>query len=119
MTPVHSKSFAGQNGAVQPVANGQPTAPMNPGAASLQADSLQANFMGEPVSINVPPVLFTANDSQFDFQGLGDFNNNVNGNTDVLQDFDFDSFLHQDGDDSNAFNFDASQFLDTSEIGAE
>lgn len=29
---------------------------------------------------------------------------------DVLQDFDFDSFLHQDGDVDNNFNFDASGF---------
>jgi len=38
---------------------------------------------------------------------------------DVLQDFDFDSFLHQDGEDVNNFNFDTSGFLDAGEIGTE
>lgn len=39
---------------------------------------------------------------------------------DVLQDFDFDSFLHQDGGDAlPEFNFDASGFLDSNEIGAD
>jgi hypothetical protein len=39
--------------------------------------------------------------------------------TDVLQDFDFDSFLHNDGEAGNDFNFDPAQFLDSNEIGAE
>jgi len=42
-----------------------------------------------------------------------------NGTTDVLQDFDFDSFLHQDGEGVNEFNFDAASFLDTEQIGTE
>jgi hypothetical protein len=49
-----------------------------------------------------------------------DFANPNNGNMDVLQDFDFDSFLHQDGGvDGNEFNFDTTNFLDGNEIGAE
>jgi hypothetical protein len=49
-----------------------------------------------------------------------DFANPTTGNLDVLQDFDFDSFLHQDaGVDGNDFNFDASGFLGDNEIGAE
>lgn len=40
-----------------------------------------------------------------------DFANPGNG-MDVLQDFDFDSFLHNDDQDSGAFNFDATGFLD-------
>ena len=48
-----------------------------------------------------------------DFAGAG------NGNMDVLQDFDFDSFLHQDGGVEDNFNFDSSAFLDESTIGAE
>lgn len=42
-----------------------------------------------------------------------------NGSMDVLQDFDFDSFLHQDGDGNDNFNFDSATFLDGNEIGAE
>jgi hypothetical protein len=42
-----------------------------------------------------------------------------NGSMDVLQDFDFDSFLHQDGDVGENFNFDSSAFLDENTIGAE
>jgi hypothetical protein len=48
-----------------------------------------------------------------------DFANPSNGNMDVLQDFDFDSFLHQDAEDVNNFNFDTSAFLDGDGIGAE
>ena len=40
---------------------------------------------------------------------------------DVLNDFDFDSFLHEDGDNQGAFDFNASTFgmEGTGEIGAE
>jgi hypothetical protein len=38
---------------------------------------------------------------------------------DVLQDFDFDSFLHQDGGVEDNFNFDTSAFLDENPIGAD
>lgn len=50
-----------------------------------------------------------------------DFANPGNGNMDVLQDFDFDSFLHNDGEvGDNPFNFDSSAFLDDGgQIGAE
>jgi hypothetical protein len=48
-----------------------------------------------------------------------DFANPGNGNMDVLQDFDFDSFLHQDGVDGNEFNFDTATFIDGNEIGAD
>ena len=45
------------------------------------------------------------------------FNENPS-NSDVLQDFDFDSFLHQDGENAD-FNFDAG-FLDPEhQIAAE
>jgi hypothetical protein len=42
-----------------------------------------------------------------------------NGSMDVLQDFDFDSFLHKDGGVAVNFNFDTSVFLDENTIGAE
>jgi hypothetical protein len=48
-----------------------------------------------------------------------DFANPNNGNMDVLQDFDFDSFLHQDAEGVDNFNFDSSAFLDGGEINAE
>jgi hypothetical protein len=49
-----------------------------------------------------------------------DFTNPTMGNGDVLQDFDFDSFLHQDGGDNDAFAFDASTFsMEGGEIGAD
>jgi len=38
---------------------------------------------------------------------------------DVLQDFDFDSFLHQDGDGVDAFNFDSGFMDESGQIGAE
>lgn len=45
------------------------------------------------------------------------FEDPAGGNMNVLQDFDFDSFLVPD--DQDAFNFDASTFLNDSEIQAE
>jgi len=42
-----------------------------------------------------------------------------NGSMDVLQDFDFDSFLHQDGGVEDNFNFDTSAFLDDNPIVTE
>lgn len=39
-------------------------------------------------------------------------------NGDVLQDFDFDSFLHNDGDNTDSFAFDATAFLEN-EVVAE
>ncbi len=60
-----------------------------------------------------------ANHMQYDFQGGMDFANPTGGNMDVLQDFDFDSFLHQDGEGVSDFTFDGSAFMDGGEIGAE
>ncbi|PMD65837.1 uncharacterized protein K444DRAFT_624384 [Hyaloscypha bicolor E] len=105
ITPVHPKSFTGQNGAVQPVTNGQPTGPAaNIGVVS-QPDPLQVGGFG------------LGGDS-FGFSNEMEFAPN-NGSLDVLQDFDFDSFLHQDGGAEDNFNFDASGFLDENTIGAE
>lgn len=47
-----------------------------------------------------------------------DFANPAMGSGDVLQDFDFDSFLHQD-DGADAFAFDSGFNLEGGEIGAE
>jgi hypothetical protein len=47
-----------------------------------------------------------------------DFTNPTMGSSDVLQDFDFDSFLHQDGGENDAFAFDTSGFME-GEVGAE
>lgn len=103
ITPVHPKSF--QNGTAQPVTNGQPAAaPANTNVAPPQPDPLGGGFsMGDP---------------NFDPYAL-EFANPNNGNMDVLQDFDFDSFLHQDADAGDSFNFDAFGGLDGNEIGAE
>jgi hypothetical protein len=53
------------------------------------------------------------------FQPIPDFN--PGGSMDVLTDFDFDSFLHQDGDvGGDSFNFDSFNGLENgNEIGAE
>lgn len=48
-----------------------------------------------------------------------DFANPAMGTADVLQDFDFDSFLHQDGGDNDGFSFDPSSFMEGGEVGAE
>ena len=69
------------------------------------------------VSSNTLIYVIYPNFAKFDYQM--DFANPNNGNMDVLQDFDFDSFLHQDADAGESFNFDAFGGLDGNEIGAE
>ena len=49
--------------------------------------------------------------------GMDFANPTMNG--DVLQDFDFDSFLNNDADNQDAFGFDAAQFSMENEVGAE
>jgi hypothetical protein len=125
MTPIHLSSFKnGQNGAVQPVASGQPAAqPMSAGInPPQQPDSIQGGFpmdsnadVSPRFHLRPEPVL--NNGIQFDI-GTFQFVNPVNGNADVLQDFDFDSFLHQDGEGVDNFSFDTSGFLE-GEIGAD
>jgi len=68
------------------------------------------------VSLSVLTSMMQPDFSQFDYPL--DFAN-PNNNMDILQDFDFDSFLHQDGDAGDNFNFDAFGGLDGNEIGAE
>lgn len=89
---------------------------MNNGVMT-QPDPLQNNYsMGDgPVSFSITRIPPNTNLIQFDFQTGLEFG----PGQDVLQDFDFDSFLHQDGEDNNPFTFDTSGFLDGSEIGAE
>jgi hypothetical protein len=55
--------------------------------------------------------------SKFDYPGMNFADPSTN--MDVLQDFDFDSFLHQDGDANDNFNFADFGALDGNEIGAE
>lgn len=109
MTPVHKQNFNnGQNSAVQPATNGQVPAPNTNIGISQQQDPLQSG------GFNIGESSFSNFDSSLDFSNPG------NGSMDVLQDFDFDSFLHQDGGDAlPEFNFDASGFLDSNEIGAD
>ncbi|CAG8957947.1 hypothetical protein HYFRA_00000289 [Hymenoscyphus fraxineus] len=105
-TPItpHTKSFAPQNGAAQPVANGQPPAP--PANANVAASQQPDAISG-----------FTGLDNPYEYN-MG-FADPQLGNSDVLQDFDFDSFLHQDGDVDN-FNFDTGFSMeDGGQIGAE
>ncbi|CAD6440371.1 6f878186-cc7d-4dcd-94b6-b3f306503f3c [Sclerotinia trifoliorum] len=101
ITPVHTKSFnngPNPNGAVQPV-NGQPMAAApNAGVSSSQPDPLNS---------------FPMNDQPFD---MLEFQNPMGGNSDVLTDFDFDSFLNDStGGADDTYNFDPS-FLGDNEI---
>ena len=70
------------------------------------------------VSASILTQAMNPNFLKFDPYPL-DFANPNTGNMDVLQDFDFDSFLHQDADAGDSFNFDAFGGLDGNEIGAE
>lgn len=70
---------------------------------------------------SAPPLRNSADTEKFQMPaGLSmDFANPAMGSGDVLQDFDFDSFLHADND-TDAFNFDAGFALgEGNEVGAE
>ena len=91
---------------------------MNLGVNVPLQDPLQNGFMGSDAAVSSSCYIFdiTTNVPKFNFPM--EFPSDAN-NTDVLQDFDFDSFLHNDGDNDN-FNFDTSGFLDDgNQIGAE
>ncbi|PQE21077.1 SOM1 protein [Rutstroemia sp. NJR-2017a WRK4] len=115
ITPVHQNSFkTGPNGAVQPVANGQPIPSVpNAGVSSAQPDMGFNMNDNQPVCIfSILQLLMSADSPQFDnfeFQ-------NPAGSMDVLTDFDFDSFLNDtNGGDNDNYNFDPS-FLQETEI---
>jgi hypothetical protein len=109
ITPVHPQSFNknSQNGTSQAVTNGQPSAATTNAsvASSQQPDPMQGGFnLDGSTSFDIHPFEFT---------------NPGTGSMDVLQDFDFDSFLHQDTEGVDNFGFDGSSFLDSGEIGTE
>jgi hypothetical protein len=93
---------------------------MNNGVTQ-QPDLMQASFpgMSDPNAVSLSSDQFRnplcANVLQFDLNSF-EFANN---GPDVLQDFDFDSFLHQDGEGVDNFGFDTSGFLEDGGIGAE
>ncbi|KAF3359401.1 hypothetical protein VDGD_05618 [Verticillium dahliae] len=115
MTPVNAAGFnkAGPNTTAAGASNGQPApaAPVAPPAASAppqaQPDASQNGSFG-------------GMDNSADMMNFGtmDFANPLVSN-DVLNDFDFDSFLHEDGD-NQGFDFNAGSFgMEGGEIGAE
>jgi hypothetical protein len=112
----------GQNGAVQNATNGQTAQPAPaPVATVTQTDPTQNFGMDDNaiVSHKIYPARFTANFVKFGNMGLGmDFVNPSMGSGDVLQDFDFDSFLHQDNVEDN-FAFDSAFNMEGGEVGAE
>lgn len=73
--------------------------------------------IGTGVSPNILHRNDITNSSKFGDYDLGFAG--PNGNGDVLQDFDFDSFLHQDGEGVDNFDFNSFGPLDGNEIGAE
>ncbi|KAH8808081.1 SOM1 protein [Xylogone sp. PMI_703] len=108
ITPVAPQPFTnkGPNGAVQPVTNGQATTtPANVNVTQQQPQQPDGGLV-----FNLDNTGFEM--SNFEFTGPSA------GNGDVLQDFDFDSFLHNDDQDMQNFTFDTA-FLDNNEIGAE
>jgi hypothetical protein len=126
ITPVNPQSFAkNQNvNAPQVVPNGQPAAPPAPPPvaavpAPIADQNRGSNFM-EPaglVSYAQDPVTRTLADPLQDFSTM-DFANPLTSDN-VLTDFDFDSFLHDNntGEDGT-FDFNTG-FMEGGEIGAE
>ncbi|KFY71955.1 hypothetical protein V499_07876 [Pseudogymnoascus sp. VKM F-103] len=100
ITPMHAQSF-NKNGQNNGQANGQPAAP------AVSQPPVITQPQPEPVQNGV----FSMDDSNF-MSGMSmDFANPTAGGGDVLQDFDFDSFLNNNDDNPDNFSFDAT-FLD-------
>lgn len=102
-TPITPNHTFKANGAVQPPANGQPAAQIT--------NVPQTNEM-------YPNNFDVTNFNPYDPGPMG-FNENHAPGTDVLTDFDFDSFLHQDVEVGEPFNFDTSGLDFGESIGAE
>lgn len=110
ITPMHNQSFnknGQQNNNNNGQANGQPAAP-----AVSQAPVITQPQQPEPVQNG---GVFSSLDDNF-MSGMSMEFANPNMNGDVLQDFDFDSFLNNDGDNTDNFGFDTTGFLDTEVI---
>ncbi|KAJ9162053.1 Transcriptional regulator of filamentous growth FLO8 [Coniochaeta hoffmannii] len=112
ITPVAPQPFnnKGQNAApAQIVPNGQaaPPAPAPaPVAAPLQMPDPSQSFSMDP-------------NAGMDFGDMSFAANPLNTN-DVLNDFDFDSFLHDGaGDDGTSFDFNANTYMENDGIGAD
>ncbi|KAK3954440.1 hypothetical protein QBC32DRAFT_207803 [Pseudoneurospora amorphoporcata] len=105
ITPVNPATFGKNQVGNQVVQNGQPAAPVPPPsvpqvAAPPHPDPAQNNNFAEPMM-------------NFDVE----FANPLTSN-DVLNDFDFDSFLHDNDNSGEPFDFNAGVFLDGGEIGS-
>ena len=129
-TPVNAASFGkGQNAAAAALApNGSAPAAATAAPAAVpapQPDPMQNpsfGMDGNPM-VSVDPALMgeagVSNEAQGSFD-LG-FNTDPLGTDNVLNDFDFDSFLHETAADDNTFDFSTGAFNigDASEIGAD
>lgn len=108
---MHNQSFT-KNGQGQQQqqnngqANGAPAAP-----AVTQPPVIVQPQQPEPVQNGGP---FSIDGNFMSGMSLEFADPNMNG--DVLQDFDFDSFLHNDGDNADSFAFDTSAFLENEVI---
>jgi len=109
---MHPQSFA--KGGQQQQSNGQAANASQPAAAAASQAPTLAQAPAEAVQGGGGG--FNMDDAFMSNMSMDFANPNLNG--DVLQDFDFDSFLHQDGDNADAFAFDASAFMEN-EVGAE
>lgn len=87
-------------------------------AAPPHPDPTQNNNFAEPMMVSPEPLfttqrgVLTSKLQNFDVE----FANPLTSN-DVLNDFDFDSFLHDNDNGGETFDFNAGVFLDGNEIG--
>ncbi|TEA08736.1 Transcriptional activator somA [Colletotrichum sidae] len=113
ITPVNPTSFNknGQNTNVPSVPNGQPAAP-------APAPAVQAGPQAHTDTNQTGSFGMDGANGMVDFGSMAFADPLVSDN--VLNDFDFDSFLHEDGD-NQAFDFNTGSFgmEGTNEIGAE
>lgn len=126
ITPANQANFAknGQNPGVQPVPNAQTAAPPAPTAVAPQGHpdpsggfGLDNNGMVSLQALIVKRSLLTRNLKNFEIGNL-DFANPIDSNN-VLQDFDFDSFLHDGDAGGDGFDFANTFDIQGGEIATE
>ncbi|KAK3074392.1 hypothetical protein LTS18_014261, partial [Coniosporium uncinatum] len=112
ITPMHASSFNQKNGSSAPNAQ-QPAAQAQGNAgANAPAQPPQMGPQGSQMDPSQQPFGDLGADN---FGGIGDFADPANS-SDVLENFDFDSFLHTDGGNDFSLDFGSMNF-DVADMG--
>lgn len=112
---LYADLFNGQDGSAQPITNGGPPAPpASTNVISQQSVPLQGGNLDSDSSVSQSFIRrgwISTKPQQLNFQdvfGEPGHDNTDNTDVDVLQDFDFDSFLSNDGESVHDYHSDST-----------